>query len=138
MRTLFLLALFSAAATAAPVPKEIRKQEKLAGLWKLESVTISGMASTVGANDTDWTFGENATLIRSSSQKEAAQNKIQLTIDTTTKELEWPSGGSPYLGRYEISGDRLTICLSMQNVPRPVKLEPNAQNYVWVLRRAEK
>ena len=139
MRTLFLLAmsLLCSVAAAAPVPKELKKQEKLVGLWKVESVKIGGMDSNVGANDTDWSIDETFTLIRSGTLK-AAIPTIELKVNTATKELDWPSGGQLYLGRYEISGDRLTICLSMQNFPRPAKLEPNAQNYVWVLRRTQK
>ena len=141
MRTLFLLtmALLGTSAIAAPVPKELKKQQvSIVGVWKLESVMISGTAITVSADDTVWAIDENFTLIRSSGLKESAQNKTQLKFDTTTNELDWPVDGSVLLGRSEVSGDKLTISLGMKNLPRPAKLEPNAQNYVWILRRAEK
>ena len=139
MRTLFLLTmvLVGSSATAAPVPKEVKKQEVLVGLWKLESVSIGGKADTVGANDTDWIFDENFALGRTGKQK-GPYVSTKLKIDPVTKDLDWPGPGLPYLGRYEISGDRLTICLSMPNIARPVDLKPNATNFVWVLRRAEK
>ncbi len=138
MRTLFLLSLLlCTTATAAPVPKELKKQGSIVGEWKLESVTVGGTASSVGPDDTDWKIDENFALTRSNSTKSRPWGN-QLKIDTATKELDWPSGIVTFLGRYEVSGDQLTICLGLKNLPRPTNCEPNAGNFVWVLRRAQK
>lgn len=138
MRTLCLLTLLCSAASAAPIPKELKKRDGIVGVWKLESIKIFGKASSVDANETEWTIEENFALTRSGSQK-GPQHQIRLTqlkIDTATKAVDWPK--SEFLGRYEVSGDQLTICLSMPDNPRPTTLEPNANNYVWVLRRVDK
>ena len=137
MRTLLLLAmaLLGTSATAAPVPKELKKQQgSIVGFWKLESAVIFGTAC-VDADETDWTFDENSTLTRSNSQNGPQTRLVQLRIDTMTKEIDWPK--LTFLGRYEVSGDRLTICVGTGNL-RPTTLEPNEDNYLWVLRRAEK
>ncbi len=130
MRTLFLLALLCTSATAAPVPKEVKKQERLVGAWKLESVTFGGVANEVGATETEWKIDENFALTHNYIQ-------TQLKIDTVTKEIDWSMGESILRGRYEVSGDQLTICLSKKNLPRATTFVPNEKNFVWVLRRAE-
>lgn len=141
MRTLFSLTvlLFCTSANAAPVPKELKKQGSIAGVWKLESVTFCGLAMEVGADDvTDWRFDENFAFTRRGRQEDP-QMPTQLKIDTTTKEIDWPMGESTLLGRYEVSGDRLTICLgTADHPPRPTGVEPNENNIVFVIRRAEK
>ena len=131
MRTLYLLtmALLCKSATAAPVPKELRKCREIVGVWKLESATLTGVAND--ASETDWAISENFVLTLSG-------RRTQLKIDTATKEIDWSMGESILYGRYEVSGDQLTISLSKKNLPRATSLEPNKQNYVWVLRRAEK
>ena len=140
MRTPFLLAmaLLCSSATAAPVPKELKKRDRIVGLWKLQSATLRGLPSEVGANDTDWMIDENFGLTRSGNYEVAKLSTLptQLKIDTAPNEIDWPE--STFLGRYEIRGDRLTICLNEKGLPRPNTFVPNTQNFVWILRRVEK
>ena len=136
MRTLCLLmmALLGTSATAAPVPKELKKQGSIVGRWKLESATIGGVPPTVPSSETYWTIDKNFGL-----KYHAQTPAIQLKIDPTTNEIDLPSDESSFLGLYKVQGNELTIvCVSGMNLPRPKTFEPNADNYVWVLRRAEK
>ena len=136
MRALLLLALFCTSAAAAPVPKDVNK-ERLVGLWKVKSVTLNGEAQKVNFNDTNWTFDENFALTRAGTLT-GTHHPTQLKVDATTRELDWPVGSDMWLGRYEVKGDQLTICLSTKNRPRPTTLEPDVNNYVWVLNRGDK
>ena len=139
MRTHFLLtvALLCSSATAAPVPKELKKQGSIVGRWNLESRTIRGRPFSL---DDDvqpyWTIDEKFAL--TSGDKKGPSGVTQLKIDTATKELDWPTAASSLLGRYDVCEGRLTICLSEANLPRPTTLEPNENFLVYVLRRAEK
>ena len=76
-------------------------------MWKLESITIHGMASSVDADDTDWMIDENFAISRSGSQKASRYPIQKLKFNMATKELDWAES---FLGRYEACGDRLTIC----------------------------
>ena len=133
MRTLFLLtmAMLGNTAAAAPVPKELRHPVSIVGLWKLESFTTGGDASEVVATETEWKIDKNFVFTRNLI-------RTQLKIDVATKEIDWCMGESTLCGRYEVSGDQLTICLSNKNLPRQTTLVPNPNNFVWVLRRIEK
>ncbi len=131
MRAVTLLAMLCTSATAAPVPKELKKQGSIVGVWKIESFSTGGVANEVGDTETEWTIDENFALTHNSI-------RTQLKIDTVTKEIDWCMGISILCGRYEVRGDRLTICLSKKNLARQTTLVPNPSNFVWVLRRAEK
>ena len=131
MRTLLSLALFCTSATAAPVPKELKKQGSIVGVWKLESFTTGGDASEVVASETEWKIDKNFVFSRNLI-------RTQLKIDAVTEEIDWSMGESTLYGRYEIRGDQLTICLSKKNLPRQTTCVANPNNFVWVLRRIEK
>ena len=89
MRTLYLLTmtLLCTSVPAAPVPKELKKQQvSIVGSWKLESAMVHGVATEIYANDTDWTIDQKHGLIRSGDQKvrKVPTNHSQLRIDTAT------------------------------------------------------
>ena len=140
MRTLSFLtmAMLCSSATAAPVPKELKNPERIVGMWKLESHT-SGGTENADPWDTDWTIDENYILTRRSCSKKVLHIPNRLKVGAATGEIDWPTPVSTmYLGRYEVNGDQLTICLSMVGLPRPTGIQPNEKNIVWVLRRVEK
>ena len=141
MRAIFLLVMICTPATAAPVPKELKKQQSLVGVWKVESAAIGGKAVGIDPDETDWTIDEQLVLIRqgrNTIQKANPVNRIRLKIDKVSKEIDWTSSLRTDLGRYELADDKLTICLCMNYLPRPTGVDSNEKNYVFVLRRAEK
>lgn len=135
---IFIIAgsLVLATASAAPVPKELKKNAALNGHWKLQSIVINGQPSTFGANDTDWVIGEDFQLVRQSADGTARMVAVPLKIDKTNRNLDWGSAGqNPFLGKYEIEGDTLIVCIADQNQPRPKTVAADPQTYVWTLRR---
>ncbi len=115
-------------ATAAPVPKELKKKrpdaEVFVGKWEVESNGETGRHT--------WTFDDDRTMWSKGVGSVGPGSKWVMKIDPdkTPKEIDF---GTNYRGLYEIDGDEIRIVYSGN---RPANFDNKARNNYTVLRRA--
>ena len=65
---------------------------------------------------------------------------IQLQFDPAQKDIEFgtTAGNRALVGKYNLEGDALTICLSLHGFPRPSTIEARENSIVWTLNRVAK
>ncbi len=133
---LMLFAICAGAAPAAPVPKELKKEEKLQGTWKVESLVNLGNPNP--ANEY-WTIDADGNLSRHPDLAALANSRpsIVLKQDRATKSLDYVSGQLTYFGLYRLQGDTLEFCLANQGQERPMAIEATPNNYLWTLKRVK-
>jgi len=110
--------------------------EKLAGRWKMVSVTDGGKDTpTEGAV---FTFEKDKVTVKTENQTTEAAFKLDPA--KAPKWIDFTVRGETMLGVYELDGDTLKICLNEErDGKRPTKLasEPNnsPNDLLWVLKR---
>ena len=121
---------------AAPVPKEIKKEGKLEGTWKVESIVIFGQPSTESLY---WTIDAEGNLVRHSDPIAPANagRSIVLKQDPGVKSLDYVSGQMTFLGVYRLGGDTLEFCLAKQGEERPAAIAATPLTYLWTLKRVK-
>ena len=154
MRTLISLALICSTAIAAPVPKEL-KRDPFVGKWSVKQTCYNG-------RKTAWVEGcvffdiNNNYVLTTSFAKPAVDNSavvalslnmafaiaitfdgkpIQLEFDPAQKDIEFgtTAGNRALVGKYNLEGDTMTICLSLHGFPRPSTIEARENTIVWTL-----
>lgn len=147
IRSLLPLLLAAPLAVAAPVPKELRKAAlPLDGKWKVTAYESNGrpVNSTVILGQM-WAFrGGELAITRTTAVKGAAglpPNKVGVRADAKTGEFDYVfATGTVRLGRYEIRGDTLTVCLSLSTGPmseRPANLDGGQGTLRYTFKRAD-
>ena len=136
MRTLLAFTLLGVSALAAPVPKEL-KRSKIDGPWKVESLQLFGNAPAFDENDCYWTIGEDGALTRRGilNKDVPVASTVRLTFDFATNDFEYRDPSTVFLGKFELSGDTLKLCLAKQGGERPSAVAPGASTYLWTLKR---
>lgn len=126
-RVLFALLVVAAAATAAPVPKSIKRKpangSDIVGLWVNHPGETSG-----------WVFREDGTAGVGDPANPACKAIYKVDPTQTPKHLDWSQDGgkSWYLGIYEVDGDVLKINFGGGGSGvRPTVLGPNT-GFQWV------
>jgi uncharacterized protein (TIGR03067 family) len=124
--------LLAVAATAAlatadgPDASARAEEQKLAGTWQADSITVNGNPMAAGeAQNTRLRLGEGK-FAQEYAGRRLRQGK--LLIDPT-KELKWiefsytgdDGKTENMLGIYDLKGDSLKICLARPDVPRPTE-----------------
>ena len=128
---LILLLLVPSALTAAPVPKEIRKEGTREGVWKLLKIDLPGGGASTGMTH-NWVIDAKDDVSFSGPQERSAEIRFRLTFDPAAKHCDYktPSMATPYLGVYELDGDSLKIAIDFGGGPRPKALgAPGAYTY---------
>lgn len=131
-----LLACSASASRAAPVPKELKKDEKIQGTWKVESLVNLGRPST---ENLFWTIDADGGLSRHTDLAAPGDGprSVVLKQDRATKALDYVSGNLTYFGLYRLNGDTLEFCLANQGQERPAAIEAKPTNYLWTLKRVK-
>lgn len=142
MSALALLA-FSSALAAAPVPREIKKEEKFEGTWQIESTVAFGRLVNVGAANQHWTLDAEGNMKSHNGPvaPDNARSYIQLVIDSKAKTLDYKytqQGNPTYPGVYELTGDTLKVCCNLKGTgTRPTTAESGPDVYLWTLKRVK-
>ena len=134
---LLLIAICAGSSPAAPVPKELKNNDKIQGTWKVESLVNFGKPST---ENLYWTIDAEGNLSRHPDPDNPAKNIPRLVVlkqDRETKSLDYVSGQTTYLGLYRLQGDTLEFCLARQGAERPTAIEATPNNYFWTLKRVK-
>lgn len=138
MRPLLALLLLALPALAAPVPKGVKKQndaDLILGRWKCEAA-FSGETEVVGSHKNDvWTF---APAGEKSHQLTPTGTRYSLDYSFPTpgeRQMNLACNGNPYLGVYELDGDKLTIAFRSQQ--RPATLDKAAGVFHFTFRRED-
>ena len=154
MRTLLTLLLLGATVSAAPVPKEL-KRDPFVGKWNLKQQSFNGGVPADAECGIFWHIDAHHTLtfsvatpakpapvVKANALAPArwvvtstGPDTIQLRIDTLRKNIEHGMGNLARTGKYSLDGDTLTICLSFHGSPRPETTAPRANTQVWTFER---
>jgi uncharacterized protein (TIGR03067 family) len=149
---LVALALASAAAVAAPVPKDLKKKEaKLDGTWEVVEYHSNGVKVNSAAA-IKWVIdGQNLTIERNNPKggiavrpatvtytlvkpDGGAANALDYTYNYTNGAI--PSRAMP--GVFELDGDSLKFCWTTNvNGERPAECAPAQGNFLYVFKRAD-
>lgn len=137
------LVALSSSLLAAPVPREVKKEEKFEGTWQIESTVAFGRLVNVGAANQHWTLDAEGNMKSHNGPvvPENARSYIQLVIDPKAKTLDYKytQGNNPiYPGTYELTGDTLKVCCNLKgNGSRPTTAESGPDVYLWTLKRVK-
>ena len=156
MRSLIVLAAFCWSAVAAPLPKEVKRGDPFAGTWKLAKTVINGRPYKDTEHDVFWMIDEKHEVTLNVTAKKdapppapkpmpigwvmttAAPTSTQLQFDTARHEIDYKCGDNVQPGRYEVSGDTLTIVLSLPGSTRPGTVRDTENTRSWMLERVAK
>lgn len=140
MNTTVLLGL--ALGIGAPALKEKETPPSLVGEWVIEEATVGGKPSPPGSNPNRWVFRADGTrAIFGPGGKELVGGNY--TTDPKAGTLDLDSTGAatglPYLCRYKVDGDTLTLNVGWQKAPRPDALEspPASKCTRYVMKRVK-
>ena len=142
LATLALVAL-SSSLLAAPVPREVKKEEKFEGTWRVESTVAFGRLVNVGAANQHWTLDDVGNMKSHNGPvvPENARSYIQLVIDPKAKTIDYKytQGNNPvYPGTYDLTGDTLKVCCNFKGTGnRPTTAESGPDVYLWTLKRVK-
>ena len=135
------LLLAASVASAAPVPKEIRKAGKLDGLWEIASIEVFGKPGGIPPRQR-WKI-ENGTITVEQIVVNAAvrtRPAIAIKVDdaVTPKSLDYNTGGAtPRPAIYEVDGDSLKIMMSLRGNERPKDMKSDDSTVLYVFKRVK-
>ena len=140
MRTLILLACSAAFASAAPVPKELKKDElaRFEGVWWEMRCNDTDSSDLNGSRQ--FSFNRDGSAgIHSKAGAAPSQYKFALDSTTTPRSFTWvpTRGGIEYNAIYKFDGDRLAIVFTNSNKPRPIEVRPGAGDVYYELVRVK-
>ena len=138
--TTMVFLLLAASLSAAPVPKELKADFELEGLWLVESI-MSNVTPVVRENPEYWTVDSKSVVImhEGSVPPQDKTGHLQLTLDPAERTLEYQlirGNIQALFGRYEVSGKTLTIAIDLKG-GRPATVETGSGIYVWKLKRVD-
>ena len=128
----------------------------MVGAWKLEKVVMDGRTVEGSVSGMLWVIDQNHDLrFRSTLPDDAAPpvakpalpngwavatavSKRQMKFDPSRKELDHTGDTPSRLGRYELRGDTLTVCLGFPGSPRPASVNEVEKTQIWTLKRVTK
>ena len=133
---LLIAVFFPMTLSAAPVPKELKRDERFEGSWRVEKLIISGKESQ---EQLIWSIDAEGACIRHGGPVPAATTArpIQLKFDKATKDLDYIQSNMVYPGKFRLVGDTLEISLNNQGGARPPGVDPATSTYVWTLKRVK-
>lgn len=129
---------------AAPVPKEVKKEDRFEGTWQIESVNAFGrVVQFNGANNQHWTLDAEGNMKshQGPAVPDGAKSFIQLAFDPKLKTVEYKytnGNNINYPGVYELVGDSLKVCCNLRGTgTRPANTDPAMDSYIWTLKRVK-
>ena len=138
MTTTLLLGLTVAAG--APALKEKAAPATIVGEWAIEQCTVGGNPSQGVSNR--WVFNADGTRsIVGKEGKEVAGGNYSTDPKDGTLDLNSTGAlGMPYLCRFKVDGDTLTLNVGWQKAPRPPGFDspPGSQCTLYVMKRVKK
>lgn len=141
MRTLMVIVLALASATAAPVPKELKKQDdktRILGTWVLARANENGKESPNYFWHSMTFDAEGNTRFQ---YKRGVDQIHQYTLDPagTPKTLTWRQGANPGTGArpYEFRDGRLVMATTNTGRAQPATLDPGPGVIVLEYERAD-
>lgn len=139
MKTLLLLACSAALACAAPVPKELKKDDlsRLAGEWWEARFNDTVNADAADARRFSFNKDGSAGIHQRAG---AAPSEYTFTIDQTTAppSFSWKGkSGESYNAAYRLDGDTLSIVFSSAKNPRPKEVKFGAGDVYYELKRVK-
>ena len=143
-RTALAVLILGPALFAAPVPKEVKKEEKTEGTWQLETQLAYGRPINFGANSRQhWTLDAEGHVINHQGPvpPENARKAFQLVFETKSKAVDYKytnGNNTRYPGMYELSGDTLKVCCNLKGTGvRPTTVDAGPDVYVWTFQRVK-
>ena len=142
MRAFVVLILLPVLATAAPVPKELRKTPGLVGTWEVVTMQSQGQEIDLykGAK---WTIGKDTIRIEYPEGIRLANPTVVNVIHAvderaTPKALDYTN----YLGTdrkavFSVDGDTLTMSIPVQTTERPKELKADETNLFYTFKRVK-
>lgn len=137
MRALLLsLALLAGSATAAPVPKSIKKVDDktaILGRWKVTEITVNGRPTTASYHTFVFTDDGKLTLLSGTEQTGPLWT---WTVDDTAspRTMKWTTA-NPWDCVYDLDGDSLKLGLLNKGAKTPAKVEPTEGLTLYVMTR---
>ena len=136
MRVGIALILLVSAAAAAPVPKEVKKNDfaSLVGTW-VDAGTCVGLAAPKPAGGYSWKFDpDGAASILWPTRKPT--EGVKFTIDSTAspKTFDWITPWGEWYGVYELKGDTFTLYMpttSGKERCKELKPHPNVTSHTF-------
>ena len=123
--------------SAAPVPKEVKKERKLEGTWKVTALNSNGQENTPGSSY--WTIDAEGNLfLHSEATPPMGNATIRFKYDPSTKAVEYTDVSPPnrnYPGLYEISDDVLKISFTLTDQTRPKAVVAGQDLNLWTFKR---
>ena len=143
-RAIFTMLVLVLPATSAPVPKELKKEFKIEGTWRMVSCDCFGNPAGLRP-DQHWTFDAEGKMVPHAGAVVPAglTPAIQVVLDTMgvskNAEFKYLTNEAPKPGLFEIGpdGETLKLCIDMRTAERPTKMEPGPNIYLWTLERAK-
>ena len=142
-----LLLIGFGSIVAAPVPKAIKNQNSLEGIWEVTEWYSAGRKVNAGNTITRWTVqGDTLTIDRQVGngavarpvngpsykleRTEAAEKAVDYTIN-------YANNGRTitYPGLYEVDGDTLKFCYALRGTDRPTECQEGPSNVLYLFKR---
>jgi len=128
------------ALLAAPVPKEVKKEERTEGTWQLEALMAFGRPVGIGAGQ-HWTLDAegNVTSHQGPVPPANAAKHLRLGFEPKTKAVDYiytNNAGINYPGMYELNADTLKVCCNLKGTGvRPTAVDAGPDVYLWTFKR---
>ena len=138
---------FSTVAQPAPVPKAIKNQNSLEGVWEVTEWYSAGRRVNAGTTTTRWTVTGDALTI----ERQVANGRIAQPVNGPTYKLQraeaagnevdytitYANNGRTitYPGRYEVDGDTLKFCYALRGTDRPTECKEGPSNVLYLFKR---
>ena len=143
MKILAFALLLAAApfAIAAPVPKELKKEEKLDGVWEL--ISLESFGQTRVPPKQRWKFEGEKIVVEQGIPNGAARVRPPVTIKVDAgalpKSLDYNAGGERNMrpAIYEVDGDTLRILLNARSTDRPKLMKSDEAFVMYVFKRVQ-
>ena len=143
MRALVAVLLLVLPALGAPVPKEVKRAEKLDGLWAITAMETFGRPQPVVKQH--WRIeGDKLTVERlivgDATPRPRPSIAIKVDASTIPKSLDYNTGraAAARLAIYEVDGDTLRILMAASRVgERPKEMKADDRTMLYTFKRVK-
>ena len=138
IRAMIVFAVSASMATAAPVPKEVRKEASREGAWKLLKVeSVAGGISTGMTHC--WVIDARDEVSFSGPNERSDEKRFRLIFDPAAKYCDYQTASMkvPYSGIYELDRDALKLAIDFNGGPRPKAFATGGGVYIYSFQRVK-
>ena len=139
MRTAAAILLFASLASAAPVPKEVKKEnDSIEGVWW--EARFNNTPNADSANARQFSFNKDGTAgIHQSAGAKPLDYKYVVDRTTTPPSFTWirSNGSENYRAIYRVEGDTLFIVFTEIKKPVPKEVKPGVGDVYYELKRVK-